>query len=393
MSSLISMTNHLVIDLGSDTIKIGFNGETLPRLVLPNCIGKIKDSCRNLLVPENKLYFAYDALYNSAFLNISYPKVESKGRFLTEDLNDYEKLFEYIFTEQMKIKQDQYETFIIDSIFTTVKERKIIAELLFEKFKMYRLHFEPQSIMSLYSSSKTSGLVVDSGEIYTEIVPIFEGYVVPFGIKSYPLAGSSLTKLWKDKINLGGLKCADFWVKEIKEKYAELKEERNEKDKKEIDEINFSLPDGNVIKIGEERHKFQEIFFNPSEFCYDLPSVQESIVDSIEKCDIFLRKELYSSIVLSGGNSLIKNFSTRLQSSLLSLVPEKSPKVHAFEDRKFSAWIGASGLCSLGQFQNKWLSKPDFLEFGEKVFWQGDLMQERKEEKEEMRGSLNELGI
>ena len=52
---------------------------------------------------------------------------------------------------------------------------------------------ESQSVMTLYSTAKTSGLIINSGEIINEIVPIYEGYVIQNGDITCYKGGKELT--------------------------------------------------------------------------------------------------------------------------------------------------------------------------------------------------------
>ena len=154
---------HIIIDFGSNTIKCGFNYDLYPRFIIPNAIGKIKSKAFSPIKNYNDYYCGYDALYNSSSIDLSYPRIENNGKISTDEegIKDLESLFSYIFDEKIKTHEYTYDIFIVDSINTSTKEREAIAQILFEKFNIYHLHFEPQSIMTLYSTSKTSGLVVE----------------------------------------------------------------------------------------------------------------------------------------------------------------------------------------------------------------------------------------
>jgi actin-like protein 6A len=84
--------------------------------------------------------------------------------------------------------------------------------------------------------------------------------------------------------------------------------------------------------------------------------------------DVDIRKELSSNILLTGGSSLFPNLDARLSHELTKLLPAfTKPKVVAPRfsvERTHAAWIGASILTSLGSFQQLWLSRTEYEEYG-----------------------------
>jgi actin len=69
------------------------------------------------------------------------------------------------------------------------------------------------------------------------------------------------------------------------------------------------------------------------------------------KCDMDVRRDLYSNIVLSGGNTMFDGLNTRLENEIRLLAPKNvKVKVVAPPERKFSVWIGGGILSSLSSF-------------------------------------------
>ena len=52
-----------------------------------------------------------------------------------------------------------------------------MAEIMFEQFNVPAMYVAIQAVLALYSSGRTSGMVMDSGDGVTHAVPIFEGEV------------------------------------------------------------------------------------------------------------------------------------------------------------------------------------------------------------------------
>ena len=68
-------------------------------------------------------------------------------------------------------------------------------------------------------------------------------------------------------------------------------------------EKNYELPDGQIITIGNERFRCPEALFAPASIGREHVGIAEMVYNTIMKCDIDIRKELYNNIVLSGGKS------------------------------------------------------------------------------------------
>lgn len=80
--------------------------------------------------------------------------------------------------------------------------------------------------------------------------------------------------------------------------------------------------------------------------------MHQIVVDSINRTDLDLRKDLYMNIVLSGGSTLTKGFGDRLLHEVQKLaVKDMRIKIFAPPERKYSTWIGGSILAGLSTFR------------------------------------------
>ena len=162
----------------------------------------------------------------------------------------------------------------------------------------------------------------------------------------------------------------NYWkkeiVKEMKEASLVVSEEPGLK--KEFTSNMYELPDGKQVDLSEERYNLLERLFQTTKEIPGFIGYHQMIIDSINKTDLDIRKELFSNIFVCGGNTLFQGFPERLQKQLFLTSPQ-SVKIKvithpSLSERKFSSWIGGSILSSLGTFHQLWLSKQEYEEHG-----------------------------
>merc|ERR1719471_2164656 len=96
--------------------------------------------------------------------------------------------------------------------------------------------------------------------------------------------------------------------------------------------------------------------------------VHETTYNSIMKCDVDIRKDLYGNVVMSGGTTMYPGIADRMQKEITSLAPPTMKiKIIAPPERKYSVWIGGSILASLSTFQQMWISKQEYDESGPSI--------------------------
>merc|ERR1712141_347912 len=131
---------------------------------------------------------------------------------------------------------------------------------------------------------------------------------------------------------------------------------------------NYELPDGQVITVGNERFRCPEVLFKPSLIGKESDGVHTTTYDSIMKCDVDIRKDLYGNIVLSGGTTMFEGIDARMEKEIIGLAPGSMKiKIVAPPERKYSVWISGSILSSLSTFQQMWISKQEYDECGPSI--------------------------
>lgn len=71
--------------------------------------------------------------------------------------------------------------------------------------------------------------------------------------------------------------------------------------------VDYVLPDGNVLKLGAERWEACESLFRPQNIGQESFGVSRDVHDTIMACDLELRREFFSGVLLSGGVTLTRS--------------------------------------------------------------------------------------
>jgi len=110
------------------------------------------------------------------------------------------------------------------------------------------------------------------------------------------------------------------------------------------------------------------VLFKPNLIGREFAGVHQTTFDSIMKCDVDIRKDLYGNIVLSGGTTMFDGVAERMEKEIKALAPQSMKiKIVAPPERKYSVWIGGSILASLSTFQQMWISKQEYDESGPQI--------------------------
>ncbi|CDW73472.1 UNKNOWN [Stylonychia lemnae] len=343
----------IIIDNGTETIKAGFAGEEGPRFVIPSVVSQIND----------QLEFGNEALnHKYGRFNLHYPVKYG----LIKDWDRVEKLWDYIFSSQLRLDPQEYKVVLTEAGLTPKEDREKMAQIMFEKFNVEGLYIGNQGLLSLYFNGYQTGIVCNSGASVTHTIPIKDGLVIQPAVGRVELGGTDLTKYFAKRLAEKGFAFSSpaelDIVKQMKESHCTVAQDF-EAEFSKTEDIAYQLPDGQAIRVGNERLQCAEALFKPQELLgRELDSIQDMIIKSIDGCDEDLKSSLYGTVVLSGGNTMFGGIRERLQQELDSKA--SGVKVIANDNRRFEAFLGASTVCQLSMMEAMWVSQEEYKEHG-----------------------------
>ncbi|XP_952650.1 actin ii, putative [Theileria annulata] len=370
-------TLALIIDTGSAVTKAGFAGSETPKIRFPTIVA----------IDGNQE--SDDPLVGNGV----FEKLEKFNSNKSEELTNFdvfrpiqhgivrnwalaESVWRHTFSNELKISQEEHPVLLTEPPLTPKLHRELCCQLFFESFGVPALYLATTSLLSMYGSSKTSGLVLDIGEGVAHSVLIHEGCIMPYAITRLDMGGFDLTsQIVKAVEPLRGNTAYDRRLaKDIKERCcrvsldfdAELAEIDKDPD---AHAKSFKLPDGTTVSLSRECITCPEILFKPELSSRSCPNLPEICYHSVRMCEPELHRTMFSNILLTGGSSMFDGFLERCEREISALVNKNVPVkvLSCSHQRDLSAWVGASIVANLQSFQQMWVTKEEYDEAGPTV--------------------------
>jgi len=203
-----------------------------------------------------------------SMLEITYPLDNG----IVRNWEDALHVWNYAFFEKMKINPKNSKVLLTEPPMNPKENREKMVQTMFETYGFQGVYIAIQAVLTLYAQGLLTGVVVDSGDGVTHIVPVYEGFSLPHLTRRLNVAGRNITRYLIKLLLLRGYafnRTADFeTVRQIKEQFCyvgyDLELEKRLALETTVLIEKYTLPDGRIIKIGAERFEAPEALFNPN---------------------------------------------------------------------------------------------------------------------------------
>jgi len=363
----------LVVHNGSGNIKAGFAGDAYPRAVFPSIICRPLSTSVPMPCMEECSYYVGDEAQSKrgvlpGVLKLNYPIEHG----IVTNWDDMHKIWYHTFYNELRVDPQEHPVLLTEAPLNPKANRESMICLMFDAFNVPAVCVALEAVLSLYASFLNTGIVMHSGDGASYAVPIYEGHPLLHAILSLELGGRDLTEYMTKLLAEHGHFLGNQLARDVKEKHCYVALDfDSETDASSKSSDKYELLDGQTITVGSPRFRCPEALFQP--VCFWGPQQQKSksfgiheiTFQSIMKCDVDIREDLYRNVVLSGGSTMFTGIRERMTKELKALATPTMPiRVVAPPERNYSAWIGGSLMSSLGSFESMCISSGEYDDFG-----------------------------
>ena len=90
--------------------------------------------------------------------------------------DDIEKIWHHTMYNELRISPEEQPVLLIEKPMRPKADREKTIQIMFETFNVPAAYLSDSSVLSLYGTGRTTGIVLEAGEHTTWSSPVYEGY-------------------------------------------------------------------------------------------------------------------------------------------------------------------------------------------------------------------------
>lgn len=190
----IQMTKILVVDNGTGFVKAGFSPNHFPSASFPSMVGRpiLRSEERDSGKAKIKDIMVGDECQEHRhMLQITYPV--DKG--IVRSWEDMYHVWDYTFARLgVDPRKEDCRILLTEPPMNPMSNRANMVKAMFERYQFKAVYVAVQAVLTLYAQGLLTGVVVDSGDGVTHVIPVFDGFALPHITKRMNLAGRNITE-------------------------------------------------------------------------------------------------------------------------------------------------------------------------------------------------------
>lgn len=397
------MSNPVVIDLGSESIKAGYASQVPdadePQIITPSLVNVHPRGTKANGSSGGRM-----------------ARVVNRGS--TTSVECLDAMLHYLLYDQLGwVKGEEGSVLFVEPLFVGKNEREQLTQLMFEGYNVSGLYLHDAAALSLFAAGKLAGISIDIGHGKVDIAAVSEGVTQAPGAARMSFAGEQLTQLLGrllakqqpglQQLNLkqlGALKVQCCRAAGSADSLQELllhgpqqpqqanpstqqppgpstaadaDGQTQEQDHPQLPPLGtpqeYTLPDGTKITVTTEGAQVAEALFRPSEALgAPTPSLIDCIIDCVNELpDLQLRRSALDGVLLSGGGACIPGLHERVQHDLRAQLPTGlAPKLSFLPEYmlqatpQYTAWLGGAIMAKMVAYNSHFMIKAEYEEIG-----------------------------
>ncbi|KAM6340929.1 LOW QUALITY PROTEIN: actin-like protein 10 [Alca torda] len=282
-------------------------------------------------------------------------------------------------TENLKALPEEQTVLVANSPSWPSSNRKKLADMLFESFRVPALHMANVGLLSLCAYGRVTGMAVELGANMFHVTSVCLAQTCREATYCLRVAGgflsSYLHSLLMDSPNDPSVlkTVKKMTAMHLKNQccYVFVNYEGDLHNQGYHHPARFQIPDGHWITLGKEQFCGPEMLFQPKLLHQSSPGLHHLALQSLQMVPDQVRRDTVGNSVLSGSSSVFPHFPKRTFLELSTLFHGTGCQIQVL----VSVGGGLNGSV-VTSFQHAWMAKCEYqehgAEYGHEIFQQAD---------------------